>query len=659
MTYKSLFIIIMCMLIVSCSRSNSIERIKGKWELYEKQFIMSEKGIAHKTGDVSLPGNFIDTFKNNSHRYGSIRKKVKVKPNINYTLYLSGINSSSKIWIDNSLVKEYGRIGKYIDEVDPYVTPSMVNFTPAKEFVYITIEFSNFHLREDLLFKWMVIGNSRDILNHYLKKQSKDYFSSGVLFIISLLFFLLYITYNKSKHNLYFSLFTLSYGIRSFFMEKTSINIVFSNIPWTFIYQFNKASELWALISILLFFKELYPKELKNRVTYSFVIISSILSVISFFPISMISNLHFMLIFHILVVTAGSYFIIRLFNSILRGRTLAKLTFFSLVFFLSSTVIDILINEYVLHFSYISAQSVILLVITMFILIAKDRTRSINSVMDVQDKNLLFKKVFSRFVPLEILSMLGNEHLRDIPPGDHTVKPLTIAYIDIRDFTKMSQQLSPEENFKMINDFYQIVGDQVNFNKGFIESYGGDGVKAIFPGKPDDAINSALNISDIVNNTSKIKIGISIHFGQVVLGTVGSQNRIQATTISDVTRILNKMDHFNSRMGVEILISKLVLSLSTIPEHKIMRLGKIKLKDEDDPIELYQVIPLNYNIDKLFKESFEKGIRMLEAKNYPRAYGYFTLSNRYQNSHLLTKFYMNQLEIHLKLKELNFAASIS
>lgn len=653
---KYIAVLIFPLFVLSCYNKD-VSKIEGEWNLYSNKFIKSESIKAKPDKVLNFPGTFFDTINNNSHTYGSITKRIEVIPHRKYTLYISGINSASRVWIDDELVREFGIIGKRMEDVKPLVQPSLVNFSPTKDRVDITIEFSNFHLREDLIFKWMLLGDSFEILNLYLKHQSKDYFSSGMLLIISILFFLLFITNTKSRYSLYFSLFSLSYGIRSFLMEKVSIWSVFP-MPWEFIYQFTKASELWALVFILQFFKELYPNELKNKFTHILTIISLVFSLTPFIPLSIFSTYKFMFIFHFLVIFTGNYFLMRLLLSVKRKRILAKLTFASLLIFSISTIVDILSNRYALSWGYVSAQAVILLVITMCVLIAKERTSAISSINEKKNKNIRFRNIFSKFVPLEILKYIGNGELEDRAPGDFFVNPQTIVYIDIRDFTKLSQGLTPEENFIMINNFFKLVGSVVHDNRGFIESYGGDGVKAIFPESTESAIKAAFTISNNIYESQRIKIGISIHVGNVVLGTIGSQNRIQATSISSITRILSKMDHFNSKMGIEILVTVEVLSLVSIKKSQVLYLGAIRLKDEEDTINLYQLIPADKPIDNMFRDAFENGIKMLKQKNYPKAYGFFKLANRYDNSHKLSIYYINQLEVFLKLKQANFALAL-
>lgn len=653
---KKITIILLLLSIFSCTTYDSDKVLDGNWILFEKSFIYTESNST--IGKViNIPGPYLNSL-NNNPEWGSLKKIIYVKKGVPTSLLISGIYSASKVWIDGELYKSYGTIGKSRDSVDPLIKPDIVNFIPKEDKIEIVIEFSNFHLRENMPFKWIKIGSREDILKLYMKNQAQDYFSAGTLVIISIFFMLIFISNTKSKYNLYFSLFTLSYGIRSFFMEKTSIHFFIENFPWEIIYQLTKASELWSLATIILFFGELYPREIKSKMSNILIILAAFLSVFSFVPVHIFSNLKIMYVSHVMVLITGQYFIMKILKAVKNGRQLAILSLISIALFSLATVNDILSNRYLLPWGYYSAQVVIILVITMCILVSKERYLTAVSAREQERHNALLRSTFSKFVPLEILKLIGNDALEDRPPGDSTVKPQTIAYIDIRDYTKLSQGLTPEENFKMINDFFSIVGEHVNKNHGFIESYGGDGVKAIFSNEPVDAVNMALGISDEVHSSSKLRIGISIHFGQVVMGTIGDKDRVQAAAFSNVTRELNAMDHFNSMMGIEILISQDVKNLIDLGSERFIYLGEITLRGQDSSNNYYQIVPDNFKVDWNFKEAFIDGVFSLENKNYPKAYGYFTLAHRLNPSNKLTQYYINKLELYFKLKEHSFTLTI-
>lgn len=656
---KNILLILFSFLLFSCSSDSDITELNNKWLIYNEKYIKTENlENIEADGEIYFSGNNSKVKDNKAYSYGSIKQKISVVPGKNYSLYISGIFSSSKLWIDDELLGEYGTIGTSIKDSDPKIKRIVLNFIPEKEDVNIVIEFANFHFGSKYLFKWIVMGSSSEILELYTKNQSKDYFTLGLLLLSSVLFLLMYIINTKDKYNIYFSLFTFSYAIRSYLMKNTTINEFLPWFTWTLEFQFNKASEIWALLFVLLFLKELYPNEFKSKITPFFTIFALITSFLAFIPLGIFNKYNILLIMHVEILLVGSYVLMSLVNCVKNSRLLAKLALFSMSVFFISIIFDIFASRIFILYDYYSAQFVVLVVAVMFLMIGKKRSLNTEYVIEKQRLNIEIKDIFSKFVPLQILQNLQNNELEDRPPGDFAVEPVTMIYIDIRDFTNLSEGLTPEQNFSMINRFYEIVGYEVNRWGGFIESYGGDGVKAIFKDTPQNTINSALSISDEVALTSGLKIGMSIHFGKVVFGTIGGENRIQATAVSEVTRILGSMDGLNSAMGIEILITEQVYALSYISKDKILSLGRILLKDEEESLNFFQIIPKNFEIDPLFKEAFENGVKMIKYKNYPKAYGYFLLANRYNIKNSITIEYVKQLEKFFKLRELTFTLKV-
>ncbi|MGL1891702.1 MAG: adenylate/guanylate cyclase domain-containing protein [Spirochaetaceae bacterium] len=657
---KKILYILLLLLLYSCNVNKNIVEVNGKWELYNNKFILSEPSNTVELPDSKLyfSGSNKEIATNKNYEFGSIKQKLNVIPNNNYSLYFSGVHSASKIWIDGELLGEFGTIGKTLNSSEPDIRRGLINFTPQKKSVDLVIEFSHFYFNTKYLFKWIVLGNTSDIVRLYIKSQSKDYITFGLLIICSFLFLLIYIINRKNSYNLFLSLFSISYGLRSFLMKNTTLYYMIPSLKWEYIYMITKASELWALSFILLFFRSLFPEELDNIVTKIIVSATLVMSLLTFIPLEYFNKHNVLLVFHILVLISGVYIISRLLKTVQKYRSYAVPAMITVIFFFSTIVFDIFASRIMVIFDYYSAQFVFLLIITMFLMIGKNRSDTSRSVAHKQKMNLLTRETFSKFVPIEILSRVNNSQLIDRPPGDFILEAITMVYIDIRDFTKLSEGLSPTDNFKLINDFYSIVGEHVNSNHGYIESYGGDGVKAIFSDNPLDAINTTLNISRDVAKSSGIKIGMSIHFGKVVLGTIGGKNRIQATAISEVTRILGVMDNFNSKMGIEILITEVIYKSSNIHYQKTIYLGPVILKDEEEPVNLYQVIPDDFHIDPLFRESFSDAVDMIQKKSYSKALSIFYLAQRYNPTHLLTKYYVKQLENFVKLDQLTFTLKL-
>ena len=136
---------------------------------------------------------------------------------------------------------------------------------------------------------------------------------------------------------------------------------------------------------------------------------------------------------------------------------------------------------------------------------------------------------YQRFVPEEILSTLGKNSILDLNLGDQIEQNMSFLFSDIREFTSTSEKLSPERNFKFINDYLEIMVPIVKKNNGFVDKFIGDAIMAIFPENADDAIKCALEMQSAIPKVNakiseyldkELEIGIGVNTGIVRLGTL-------------------------------------------------------------------------------------------------------------------------------------------
>lgn len=86
-----------------------------------------------------------------------------------------------------------------------------------------------------------------------------------------------------------------------------------------------------------------------------------------------------------------------------------------------------------------------------------------------------------KFVPYEFIGSLGHNVITDVKLGDQVEKIVTVLFSDIRDYTSLSEQMSPEENFRFVCSFNERMGPAIRRHSGFINQYLGDAIMAIFP----------------------------------------------------------------------------------------------------------------------------------------------------------------------------------
>jgi CheY-like chemotaxis protein len=140
-----------------------------------------------------------------------------------------------------------------------------------------------------------------------------------------------------------------------------------------------------------------------------------------------------------------------------------------------------------------------------------------------------------RFIPREFLDMLERKSLADVQLGDHMQRVMTVFFSDIRDFTQLSERLTPHENFSFLTSYLRNVTPIIRARGGFVDKYLGDGVMALFPGSAADAVQAAVDLGQQIARYNHgrrmagytaIKIGTGLHRGSLMLGTIGAEDQM-------------------------------------------------------------------------------------------------------------------------------------
>jgi class 3 adenylate cyclase/FixJ family two-component response regulator len=205
-----------------------------------------------------------------------------------------------------------------------------------------------------------------------------------------------------------------------------------------------------------------------------------------------------------------------------------------------------------------------------------------------------------RFVPNEFVSLLSRDSLSDVKLGDSVEKEMSILFSDIRDFTALSEGMTPQENFKFINAYLSRMEPAIIENKGFIDKYIGDAIMALFGYSAVDAVKAGISMLHSLNDYNQyrmnagyvpIKIGIGINTGSLMLGTVGATNRMDSTVIGDAVNLASRLESLTKSYGVSMLITEntFLKSRQENTSYAIRNIGCVQVKGKLDWVTIHEV----------------------------------------------------------------------
>jgi len=205
---------------------------------------------------------------------------------------------------------------------------------------------------------------------------------------------------------------------------------------------------------------------------------------------------------------------------------------------------------------------------------------------------------FSRFVPREMLAFLGREHIRDVSLGDAIQQEMTIMFSDVRAFTTISEQLSAQECFLFLNEYLSHVSPIIRHHGGFIDKYIGDAILAVFPDSVETSINCAIDMICSLRafNSSPrtfdipVHIGIGIHTGPTMLGTIGEPQRFDSTVIADVVNFSSRLEGLTKYYNIGLLVSADVIKCIEHSERYHWRyVDKVVVKGSLHRVDIFEI----------------------------------------------------------------------
>lgn len=198
------------------------------------------------------------------------------------------------------------------------------------------------------------------------------------------------------------------------------------------------------------------------------------------------------------------------------------------------------------------------------------------------------KELLNRFATEEVADQLTESGFAI--GGERRVA--TVLFCDIRDFTAISETMTPEATIDLINTYYTLMFDAVSSQGGIVSLMVGDGLMALF-GAPNPLENSAqcavfaaqdmlamtaaLNEERVAATEAPLRIGFGIATGEVVAGYTGTQHRATYTCVGKTVNLAARLEAYTKVAGCEILFDQ--TTRASLPEtSKTREIADVRLK---------------------------------------------------------------------------------
>ena len=177
-----------------------------------------------------------------------------------------------------------------------------------------------------------------------------------------------------------------------------------------------------------------------------------------------------------------------------------------------------------------------------------------------------------------------------------------VMFLDIRNFTAFAEKRSPEEVVDYLDTLFEFMIEIVNRHQGIINKFLGDGFMAVF-GAPVSSGNNELNavnaareiIAEVDRRVAAAelppsRVGIGLHAGDAVTGSIGSALRKEYTVIGDVVNLASRIEKLNKEFQSELLISDVVLrAIPAATKPDSVPRGQVQIRGREMPVGIYQL----------------------------------------------------------------------
>ena len=276
--------------------------------------------------------------------------------------------------------------------------------------------------------------------------------------------------------------------------------------------------------------------------------------------------------------------------------------------------------EYMLYTGFAFQYSVLCIAMAQKMrLIERERRLAMKAELTAHQRNAALSRSFERFVPKAFLDRLERSPV-EIELGQCVEKQMTVLFADIRSFTALVERMTPEENFDFVNEYLSYMEPAIHAHLGFIDKYIGDAVMALFDDREDgggaeQAVQAAIGMHEALRryNTLRaerdeppVRIGVGIHTGTLMLGTIGGRDRLNASVIGDAVNLASRVEGLTKAYGAGTLITGATAALLDEGRFKLRAVDEVRVMGKTEAVVVHELLDC---------EPYEVRARRMESRD--------------------------------------------
>jgi adenylate cyclase len=238
--------------------------------------------------------------------------------------------------------------------------------------------------------------------------------------------------------------------------------------------------------------------------------------------------------------------------------------------------------------------------------------------------------------------------------------PVTILFSDLIGFTTLAEKADPEALVAQLNEYLSRMTSEIFSNGGTLDKFIGDAIMAVWGnvrslGTAQDAkscARAALGMRRALNQLNQtwreqgrmgLGMGIGVNHGEVIVGNIGSQDRMDPTVIGDAVNLASRLEGLTRVYGVDLLVGASVAELVR-DEVYLRSVARVQVKGKTKPVDVFTFIAARgEETDREFLkwlETYEEALEKFRARDFTDAKILFSRFLEFYPDDLLAKMYL-------------------
>lgn len=555
---------------------------------------------------LSLPSDWNDLVINQRKikgiGYATIAVDIILPPKLNnreLALKIPTIQTAYRLYCDSTLITQVGVADTSAKGTVPQYKPQVVSLGKQQGNFTLIFHISNFSDHRGGPWEPILIGSFEGVQQKRELTLSYDVFFASILFILAAYHIMSMLMLNRSGNRalfLRFAIFGATIALRTLERGEKAIILFWKEIPFSVIMRIDYFTFFIGVAAYHNYIHHAYKKwssEPMNTIIISVSALFLLFSLVT--PLSVHSQS--IVYYQLFILFIFVYHFYLAFTTMKDNRLRGGWLLFNTMVFVGAVSHDILADHSLADTIHLTPIGVVIVATTQAFLILEEHAGLYIKNVEYNQSLKNINRVLSKFVPIQFFKEIQKSAL-EVKLGDNSRRNMAVLFCDIRNFTTISERMSAEQNYSFVNEYIALISPHITENGGYIDKFLGDGIMALFMDSPQGAVNAAQAIATTVRSSNlaekyktgfPLRVGIGIHYGEVILGIVGTEARLEDTVIGNVVNTAFKMDEQCKEFGITTMISEELLSVTDVNPLWLRNLGNIAVKGKHDRLKVYEL----------------------------------------------------------------------